>query len=40
MIDPTTGMKMGERYSVAKIGDTHPFTAFSSMESIFLPLSY
>jgi NAD(P)-dependent dehydrogenase (short-subunit alcohol dehydrogenase family) len=28
MIDPTTGMKMGERYSVAKIGDTHPFTGF------------
>jgi hypothetical protein len=28
MIDPTTGMKMGERYSVAPIGDTHPFAGF------------
>jgi short-subunit dehydrogenase len=28
MIDPNTGMKMGERYSVGQIGDTHPFTGF------------
>jgi short-subunit dehydrogenase len=28
MIDPTTGMKMGERYAVERIGDTHPFTGF------------
>ncbi|RJX79007.1 SDR family NAD(P)-dependent oxidoreductase [Pseudomonas sp. LS-2] len=28
MIDPDTGMKIGERYSVEKIGDTHPFTGF------------
>jgi short-subunit dehydrogenase len=28
MIDPTTGMKPGERYSFDRLGDTHPFTGF------------
>ncbi|VEF11913.1 short chain dehydrogenase [Pseudomonas fluorescens] len=28
MIDPATGMKSGERYSVELLGDTHPFTGF------------
>lgn len=28
MIDPKTGMKPGERYSVELLGDTHPFTGF------------
>lgn len=27
-IDPATGMKPGERYSVERLGDTHPFTGF------------
>jgi short-subunit dehydrogenase len=28
VIDSKTGMKPGERYSVARLGDTHPFTGF------------
>ncbi len=28
MINPTASMKMGERYSVEQIGDTHPITRF------------
>lgn len=28
MIDSKTGMKPGERYSIDRLGDTHPFTGF------------
>jgi hypothetical protein len=28
VINPTASMKMGERYSVEQIGDTHPITRF------------